>query len=99
MDFPVDPDSHPQSKRRTLLRLGGTLGWWRYESENPPGHVDRNGHTYPDVVTYTIVRPGEGTTAARERVLLADEVIGYVLAAADARGEALAVAYREGLTP
>lgn len=99
MEMPVDPTSSAQSKRRTLLRLGERLGWWTYESENPAGHVDRNGYEYPGGVTYTILRPGDGTTAARERVLLADEVIGYVLAAADHRGEAAAIAYREGLTP
>lgn len=97
MELPVDPSSTPQSKRRTLLRLGERLGWWTYESENPAGHVDRRGYEYP-AITYTLVLPGEGTTAERERVLLVDEVIGYVLRAADERDQVDQVAYRDGLT-
>lgn len=97
MELPVDPSSSAQSKRRTLLRLAERLGWWTYESENPAGYVDRRGYEYPGT-TYTIVRPGDGPAADRERVLLADEVIGYVLRAADDRAQVDAVAYREGLT-
>lgn len=97
MDLPVDPSSSAPSKRRTLLRLGERLGWWTYESENQAGYEDRCGYEYPGI-TYTILRPGDGPTADRERVLLADEVVGYVLRAADERGEVAAVAYREGLT-
>ncbi|MEU7591176.1 hypothetical protein AB0A95_33390 [Micromonospora sp. NPDC049230] len=96
MDLPVDPSSRAQSKRRTLLRLGEQLGWWTYESENLPGHVDRLGYEYPGV-TYTIVRPGDGSTAERERVLLDEEVIGYVLGVADTRGLVTRIAFREGL--
>lgn len=98
MELPVDPASSAPSKRRTLLRLGDHLGWWKYESENEAGYVDRRGYEYPGGITYTIVQPGDGPAAGRERVLLADEVIGYVLRAADDRGEVAAVAYREGLT-
>ncbi|MFI7608844.1 hypothetical protein ACIBTV_27540 [Micromonospora sp. NPDC049366] len=97
MELPVDPTSTAQSKRRTLLRLGDRLGWWKYESENQPGHVDRRGYEYP-TVTYTIVLPGDGAAADRERVLLPDEVIGYVLRAAEERGDVGMVAYREGLS-
>lgn len=96
MDLPVDPASRAQSKRRTLLRLGEQLGYWTFESENLPGHVDRAGYEYPGV-TYTIVLPGDGSVADRERVLLDEEVIGYVLGVADTRGAAAAVAFREGL--
>lgn len=97
MELPIDPTSSAQSKRRTLLRLGERLGWWTYESENPPGYVDRRGYEYP-ATTYTIVHPGTGPAAERERVLLAEEVLGYVLRAADERDQAAAIAYREGLT-
>lgn len=96
MDLPVDPSSSAPSKRRTLLRLGETLGWWTYESENQAGYVDRRGYEHPGI-TYTIVRPGRGPAVDRERVLLTDEVVGYVLGVADQRGEAAAIAYREGL--
>lgn len=98
-DLPVDPAASPQSRRRTLLRAGHTLGWWTYESENLPGHVDRRGRAYSDTTTYTIVLPGDGPTRDRERVLLADEVVGYVLRAADEHGATREIAYRPGLTP
>ena len=98
MELPVDPSSSAVSKRRTLLRLGAARGWWAYESENDAGHVDRRGYEYPGGTTYTIVLPGDGPAADRERVLLADEVIGYVLRVAEEHGEVAAIAYREGLT-
>lgn len=97
MELPVDPSSSAVSKRRTLLRLGERLGWWTYESENQAGYVDRHGYEYPGI-TYTLLLPGDGPAADRERVLLADEAIGYVLRAADEHGQAAEVAYREGLT-
>jgi hypothetical protein len=83
------------SKRRILLGIGHRAGWWNYESENPPGYVDRAGRRY-DTTTYTLVLP-----QASERVLLADEVPGYVLATADQYGdEAVAsIAYRVTLLP
>jgi hypothetical protein len=99
-ELPIDPLDTEASKRRTLLRLGDSLGWWRYESENQPGHVDRHGHTYAGI-TYTLLLTGPGwgnrPAAERERVLLADEVLGYVLRAADERGDAARVAFRDGL--
>ena len=99
-DLPIDPMDTEASKRRTLLRLGDSLGWWRYESENQPGHVDRHGHEYA-AITYTLMLPDPAGSAhdavTRERVLLADEVLGYVLRAADERGEAARVAFRDGL--
>jgi hypothetical protein len=95
------------SKRRTLLRHGDTLGWWAYESENAPGHTDRHGREYKGV-TYTILRTGPAYQNSagkplpardRERVLLADEVLGYILRAGDERDQADRIAFREGLLP
>lgn len=97
-DLPVDPDQSDQSKRRTLLRYGHDREWWDYQSENRPGYVDGAGTVY-GVVTYTLVLPPVGDRPPRERVLLADEVIGYVLRAAEDRGEVDRIAYRPGLTP
>lgn len=92
-DLPISPREPEPSKRRTLLRYGHDRGWWTYESENQPGYTDRNGHTYAGV-TYTLRLPDLDDA---ERVLLADEVYGYVLATADQYGKAAAIAYRPGL--
>lgn len=93
-DLPVTGKTEP-SKRRILLEIGDTEQWWTYESENPAGYVDSQGTAYQSV-TYTILLPDE-----TERVLLADEVLGYVLATAEQYGdEGLAkIAYRAGIQP
>lgn len=84
-DLPIPEDTRPNDRRRALLRFGANRGWWTYESENLPGHVDRSGRRY-EALTYTIVRP-HGPVQLRERVLLADEVEGYVLGYADVLSE------------
>lgn len=83
-------------QNRILLGLGSDRGWWRYESENQPGHIDRSGNTYT-VVTYTIRLPSQAPD--EERVLVSSEVRGYVLGTADAWGDEAvrAIAYRPGL--
>lgn len=107
-DLPIPEDERPNSRRRALLRFGEGREWWVYESENPPGHVDRRGRRY-EVTTYTILRPSpvvdgrQSSAAVRERVLLADEVEGYVLGRADHEPDADQVvaqlAYRQELLP
>lgn len=110
-ELPVGRGSE-QSRHVTLLRVGHEQRWWRYESRNEPGYVDRNGRDYRGV-TYTLVLPKRGEelidhgapeadqadVAARERVLLAEEVYGYVLRAAEERDAVAKIAYREGLLP
>lgn len=67
------------SRRRALMGYGDSKGWWRYESENPPGYT-YGGVTY-ERRSYTIKFP-----SGQRRVLLAGEVDGYVLRAADEQG-------------
>lgn len=105
VDLPVDPHSSPERLRLTLLEIGDEAGWWLYESANPPGYVDSQGHTY-EVGTYTLqIPPPQGPEPAdsgelTERVLLADEVKGYVLGAADRYpGGTELIAYRLTLLP
>ena len=96
--MPIRGDLPPLARNRVLLQHGETAGWWTYESENPPGHRDSNGHEYP-VVTYTLRLP----TAAEDYrlTLLASEVEGFVLATALTWGEDAvnAIVYRPGLVP
>lgn len=102
--LPVDPRASPERMRIDLLHIGDEAGWWSYQSANPPGYVDSAGRTY-DRDTYTVLIPPpqgheqpDGQADLSERVLLADEVKGYVLATADRypRGVEL-IAYRTSL--
>lgn len=97
-DLVVDEHMPALKQNRILLGLGAERGWWRVESENDPGHVDRSGNSYT-TVTYTLRLPYQDD--AGERVLLAAEVKGYVLATADQYGDegVRAIAYRPGLVP
>lgn len=101
--LPIDPGMSPERMRITMLQIGGEEGWWDYESANPPGYVDSLGRRY-DVDTYTLlIPPPEGSPEAdsvRERVLLASEVVGYVLATADRHpGGVELIAHRPTLLP
>jgi hypothetical protein len=77
-----------------------THGGWRSEES---AHVayrpdEYRGRTYAGI-TYTLVLHASAVDVPRERVLLAGEVLGYVLRAADERGDAevARVAFRDGL--
>jgi hypothetical protein len=97
-DLVVNEHMPALKQNRILLTIGRDRGWWIYESENEPGHVDRSGNTYT-VVTYTIRLPSQA--ADEERVLVTSEVRGYVLGTADAWGDEAvrAIAFRPGLVP
>jgi hypothetical protein len=98
--LPVDPDARLDAQARALLRIGHEQRpqWWTYESENNGSYMDRWGRVY-EGVTYTLMLPDGGDERVRERVLHLDEVRGYVLGAADVRGEAWRVAFRVSLLP
>lgn len=74
--LPIGPN-RPPYRRRTLLRAGTEVGWWAYESENPPEHLDPAGQPY-GVTTYTVRTPAGRVT------LTAGEVDGLVELADDA---------------
>lgn len=88
-DLPVDPRMSPGRMRITMLEIGDEAGWWTYQSANPPGYVDSRGHRYDENTFTLLIPPPQGHESPdaeeelRERVLLAPEVIGYVLATAD----------------
>ncbi len=101
--LPIDPSLSPERQRITMLQIGAEEGWWEYQSANPAGYVDSRGHRY-EVNTYTLwIPPPEGSPEAdnlRERVLLAAEVVGYVLATADRYpGGVELIAHRPTLLP
>jgi hypothetical protein len=106
--LPVNPEASMDRQRIDLLQIGDEEGWWQYKSANRPGYVDSRGHTYAER-TYTIKippppdperEPDGDEVALRERVLVAGEVHGYVLATADRYpGAVELIAYRQTLLP
>lgn len=91
---PIAPDLSPPARRRVLLKAGADAGWWEYLGENPAGYTDPAGVTYIGP-TYTI----RAAQAETDRIILAAEVEGYVLATADQYGPDAVdrIAYRDGL--
>jgi hypothetical protein len=94
-DLPIGPDRRPPYRRRDMLRAGAAASppWWKYESENPPGHTV--GSVTYDEVTYTVKMPN-----GRRVTLLGGEVEGFVIREALDRPDGFErVAYRRGLLP
>lgn len=94
----VSPTLSEPSRRRELLNRCTDQGWFVYESENPPGHVDDAGRLY-ETDTYTIRLP-YGPDGL-EWTLLPADVEGFVIRTALEYGpEGLAaIAFRESHLP
>lgn len=86
------PEDTPETTRRFLmLNRGSELGWFGFQSANPPGFTDHNGVTYRGWTYSILLRDDTPIT------LTDAEVEGFVYATALENDGVEEINYRNGM--